>query len=274
MTLRPGLFSMVRPEAKGEITVTWRAALLLSVGIVIIAIVAMNDPVAQDQIYFLFADQRALAGVPNFWNVMSNLPFLIIGICGWRMIAINRETVTPSTKLAWVIFFLGITLTAFGSGYFHLLPNNDTLVWDRLPMTIGFMSLVAIVISEYFSPILGKKLLFPLLLLGMASVAYWAHTEARGAGDLRPYAIVQFLPMLLIPMIISLYRTQSDLGRYVWWMIGFYVAAKVFEQLDTQLYGVGEIMSGHTLKHLLASLAPASLVYGLMQRRGRDFEQT
>jgi len=157
------------------------------------------------------------------------------------------------------VFFFGIALTAFGSGWFHLEPNNDTLVWDRLPMTIGFMSLVSIIVSEYFSPTLGRKFLVPALLAGAASVVYWAYSESLGAGDLRPYAIVQFLPMLLIPLVIFLYRTRSDLGQYVWWMIGFYVAAKVAEQLDDQL----------TLKHLLASLAPASLVFGLIRRRGR-----
>jgi len=134
-------------------------------------------------------------------------------------------------------------------------------------MTIGFMSLISIIISEYFSPPLGKKLLLPFLLLGIGSVAYWVRTESLGAGDLRPYAIVQFLPMLLIPLTIILYKTRSDLGRYIWWMIGFYVAAKVAEQLDDQLYAVGNAMSGHTLKHLLASLAPASLLYGLVHRR-------
>jgi len=168
------------------------------------------------------------------------------------------------------VFFFGIALTAIGSGWFHLEPNNDTLVWDRLPMTIGFMSLVSIIVSEYFSPPLGRKILVPLLLVGAGSVAYWAHTESLGAGDLRPYAIVQFLPMLLIPLVIILYKARSDLGRYVWWMIGFYVAAKVAEQLDDPLFTLGNAISGHSLKHLLASLAPASLLFGLMRRRGRS----
>jgi len=261
---------MARAAAKDEFVLSWRAVLLLGIVVGVVTVAALVDPVSQDPLYYLFADQRAIVNVPNFWNVMSNLPFLVVGIWGWRVIAQDAETVTPSTKLAWMIFFFGIALTAFGSGYFHWLPNNDTLVWDRLPMTIGFMSLVAIIISEYFSPQAGKNSLIPLLLLGASSVAYWAYTEARGIGDLRPYAIVQFLPMLLIPMVIVLYRARSDLGRYVWWMSGFYVAAKVFEQLDVQLYSVGEVLSGHSVKHLLASLAPASMVYGLMQRRGRE----
>jgi len=254
----------------GGAIMKWQSILLLGVGLVVIIAVAMVDPIAQDPLYHMFADQRPMVGVPNFMNVMSNLPFLIVGILGWRIIASNAETVTPATRLAWIVFFFGISLTAFGSGYFHLEPNNDSLVWDRIPMTIGFMSLVSIIISEYFSPQLGKRLLLPLLFVGIGSVVYWAHTESLDAGDLRPYAIVQFLPMLLIPLTIILYKTRSDLGRYVWWMIGFYVAAKVAEQLDDNLYSFGAAMSGHTLKHLLASLAPASLLYALVQRRGRS----
>jgi hypothetical protein len=242
---------------------------LLVVGLGVILAVAMVDPIAQDPAYFLFADQRRVLGIPHFMDVMSNLPFLLIGIMGWRVVATHPETVTPATRLAWKIFFFGIALTAFGSGFFHWRPDNESLIWDRLPMTIGFMSLVSIIIAEYFSPEYGKKLLFPLLLVGAASVAYWAWTETQSAGDLRPYAIVQFLPMLLTPLMIILYRTRSELTRYLWIMIGFYVAAKVFEQLDVQLYGVGELISGHSLKHLLASLAPATLMVFLMRRRVR-----
>ncbi len=245
----------------------WQPALLLGVGLGVIIAVAMVDPVPQDPNYHLFADQSSYFGTSNFLNVTSNLPFVVVGLLGWRLVLHHDGTVTPATKLAWLVFFFGIALTAFGSGYFHLEPNNDTLVWDRLPMTIGFMSLVSIIIAEYFSPVLGRRLLLPLLLVGTGSVAYWAHTESLGAGDLRPYAVVQFLPMLLIPLVIILYQKRSDLSRYIGWMIAFYMAAKVAEQLDDAVYSMGRLVSGHTLKHLLASLAPASLLYGLDQRR-------
>lgn len=248
---------------------SWRSALPAGVAVVVLIVVVMTDPVPQDPLYHVFADQRPMIGIPNFMNVISNLPFLVVGIMGWRIIIVNEETVTATTKLAWIVFFFSIALTAFGSGFFHLRPDNDSLVWDRLPMTIGFMSLVSIVVSEYFSPMLGRKLLPGLLLVGIGSVAYWAYTESLGAGDLRPYAVVQFLPMLLIPLVISLYWSRSDLGRYIWWMVGFYLAAKVAEYYDVDLYAAGNVISGHTLKHLAASLAPASLLYGLMRRRGR-----
>lgn len=244
----------------------WHSVLLFSIGIGVIFAVAILDPIPQDPLYHVFADQRTMAGIPNFLNVISNLPFLLIGIMGWQTIAGNEETVTPTTRLAWTIFFFGVALTAIGSGYFHLQPNNDTLVWDRLPMTIAFMSLVSIIVSEYFSPQLGRQLLIPALLIGAASVGYWAYTESLGAGDLRPYAVVQFLPMLLIPIIITVKNSESDLGRYVWWMIAFYIAAKIAEQLDDNLFALGNAVSGHSLKHVLASLAPAALMYGLMKR--------
>lgn len=249
---------------------TWRRALFLSLGLGVIIAVFLADPVAQDPRYHLFADRSALLSIPNFLNVVSNLPFLLVGVLGWRLVYYHPEISTGETRTAWMVFFFGIALTAFGSAYFHLEPNNATLFWDRLPMSIGFMSLISIITSEYISPIIGRRLLLPLLIVGMAAVVYWAYTESLGRGDLRAYAIVQFLPMLLIPIIIIINRKRSDLGPYLGWLIVFYVAAKLAEQLDYELYAAGNFMSGHTLKHLLASLAPASLLYGLMQRRERN----
>ncbi|HNP63797.1 MAG TPA: hypothetical protein PKH39_07635, partial [Woeseiaceae bacterium] len=193
----------------------------------------------------------------------------IVGVYGGRTISRYPETVNPSTVNAWRVFFVSLILTTVGSGYFHWQPNNASLVWDRIPMTMAFMSLVAIVISEYFSAAVGRKLLLPLLLAGVSTVIYWAWTESLAAGDLRPYAIVQFLPMLLIPIVITIYRARSDLGRYLWWMIGFYASAKLFEWVDISLYEFGNLISGHSIKHLIASLAPLSLVFGLMKRRER-----
>lgn len=240
--------------------------LLLGAGLAIVIAVALLEPISQDPLYHQFSDQRPLGNLPNFMNVLSNLPFLIVGGLGLHFVIANKDTLASKMKLAWLIFFIGILLTAFGSGYYHLQPGNGPLVWDRLPMTIGFMSLVAIIIAEYHSPPLGKKLLLPLLLIGFASVMYWSHTETLGRGDLRPYVIVQFLPIVLIPLVISLYRSRSILGRYLWWMIGFYVASKIAEFYDAKLYEIGGIISGHSIKHLIAALAPASLLYGLTQR--------
>jgi len=235
---------------------------------VVIAIAVM-DPIAQDPLYHNFVDQRVVFGVPNFLNVISNLPFLLVGVAGLLFVATCKNSLTLRLRLVWIVFFFAIALTTFGSGYFHLFPGNESLVWDRLPMTLGFMSLVAIVTAEYYSVSLAKKLLLPLLLVGLASVVYWSHTEQLGRGDLRPYAIVQFLPMLLIPLTVSLYASRSDLGRYIGWMVGFYLLAKLAEFFDAELFALGQILSGHSLKHAVAAMAPLCLLYGLQQRDAR-----
>jgi len=223
----------------------------------------ISNPIAQDLAYHEFADQRMFLGVPNFWNVASNLPFIIVGAWGFTF---AKRQVNDPLRLAWLVFFAGIFLTAFGSGYFHLRPDNESLAWDRLTMTIGFTSFVAIVIGEYLSIDWGKRLLLPLLAVGAASVFYWLHTERLGAGDLRPYALVQFIPMLFVPVVVIARRKRSDLGRYIGWMIVFYVVAKVLEQFDAEVFSAGNLMSGHALKHVFAALGPAVLLLGLMQR--------
>jgi len=223
----------------------------------------ITSPLAQDPAYHLFADQRMFLGIPNFWNVASNLPFIAVGIWGF---AFTRRQVNSPLRFAWLVFFTGIFLTAFGSGYYHLRPDNDSLAWDRLTMTIGFMSFVAIVVGEYMSIDWGRRLVLPLVIIGAASVLYWSHTEQLGAGDLRPYALVQFMPMILIPAVILIRHDHSDLGRYIAWMIAFYAMAKVLEYFDAGLFSVGELMSGHALKHVFAALGPAALLFGLVKR--------
>jgi hypothetical protein len=250
-----------------SIGLSWRSGLLLSISAAMIVAAFFVDPIAQDPAYHRFVDQRDFLSIPNFLNVFSNLPFAIVGVGGLLFVKRHGAVIVPHQQVAWLVFYVGIFLTAFGSGYYHLAPNNDTLIWDRLPMTIGFMSFIAIIIGEYVSVRGAKMALLPLLIVGAGSVFYWAHTEALGRGDLRAYAVVQFVPMLMIPLLILLHRERSDLGRYVGFMIGFYIIAKVLEFYDGQVYATGQLLSGHTLKHVFASLAPASILYGLIRRR-------
>lgn len=225
------------------------------------------DPVPQDPAYHDFADTRLIFGVTNFWNVMTNLPFLLVGIYGMALVASNPVAVgDPNLRWPWVVFFAGIALTAFGSGWFHLGPSNESLVWDRLPMTLGFAGLFAIVIGEYLSPRAARNLLVPFLLAGAASVFYWQMTESAGSGDLRPYAVVQFLPVLLIPALLILRRNASDLTGAFWLLTLFYIAAKLFEHFDDGIYGSLGLMSGHALKHVVAAFSPAILIYALHRR--------
>jgi len=231
---------------------------------VIVAAFALTPPIPQDPAYHRFADGRTLFGIPNALNVLSNAPFLVFG--AWGLLAPPRLHVPPVLRPAYGVFFAGILLTAFGSGYYHLAPANAPLVWDRLPMTIGFAGLFAIVVGEFLSLPAALRLLWPLLAAGLASVGYWAWTEARGGGDLRPYAIVQFLPMLLTIVILARYRGTNTLRGWFAAMVACYVLAKLAEFLDAGLFAAGAIISGHSLKHLFAAGVPAILLAGLARR--------
>lgn len=226
-----------------------------------------TNPIPQDPNYYLFADSHAMLSVSNFWNVMSNVPFMFIGIWGlYVVLKLEKANVIFELRNAYLVFFTGVFLTVFGSGYFHLAPGDDTLFWDRLPMTIAFSGLFAAIIGEYVSMAAAKRWLPIFLLIGVSSVIYWQWTESIGAGDLRPYAIVQFLPMLVIPAILLISKRENDIGRYIWLMIGFYIIAKLFEHFDVGIYARIQVMSGHALKHIFAAAGPALLALGLSRR--------
>ena len=242
----------------------WLAAVSVITVVIFFVFVA---PIAQDPAYHEFVDDRRLFTIPNFWNVASNLPFLFIGVYGFVFLWRYRMHVGESSlHRAWQVFFIGIVLTSFGSGYYHLAPGNATLAWDRLPMTIAFSGLFTLVIGEYLSVRAARHVLIPLLIAGAASVIYWAVTEANGAGDLRPYAVVQFLPMILTCAILIMYRGASDLTRYLWLMIATYAIAKLLEFFDAGIYGIYNLISGHSLKHVAASLGPLALLVALRSR--------
>jgi len=244
-----------------------RFTFLMLVLMVIAGVFYFVDPISQDLTYHNFADKRSWLSVPNFGDVMSNVPFLIVGIAG-PLVLFLRKTVRIERKLfpAYIIFFVGIFLTGIGSGYYHLNPNNETLVWDRLPMTIGFMAFFAIIVAEYVHVKVGQYSLWPLLLLGVISVGYWHMTEMDGRGDLRPYALVQFLPMLLIPIILLLFTPSFNRTAHIWWVIVAYGASKMFEVIDAQVFLLSGMVSGHTIKHIIAAMAPLIFLHGICCR--------
>lgn len=243
-----------------------RWILLIALAI-IAAVFLFVAPIPQDLNYHNFIDTRRIFGIPNFWDVMSNLPFLLVGTGG--LIALSKDRLqlaAPELKPAYTIFFFGIALTAAGSGWYHLEPDNVSLVWDRLPMTIGFAGMLTIIVGDLVSVKTGRKLLWPMLIVGIGSVLYWIYTEQQGAGDLRPYALVQFLPMLLIAVILIQRRDAPNRTRVYWLMLGWYLLAKVFEFYDVAIFELGGILSGHTLKHLAAAVAPWILLRALLRQ--------
>lgn len=232
-----------------------RLALLGFLTLAAIVIVGLLKPISQSHAFHSFADQRIIAGIPNFWNVMSNIPFVVIGIYG--LILIGRSHIKRSVALIYAFLFIGILFTGIGSAYYHYNPNNDSLVYDRLPMTVVFMSFLAATISEYINGKAGLRLLFPLVIIGIFSVFWWHHTEQLGAGDLRLYLLVQFYPVIFIPLIIILFPStgNSQVLRMFIWIVLWYVVAKVLERFDKEVYNNFGFISGHSLKHLAAAVS-------------------
>ena len=220
--------------------------------------------------YHNFADQRAWLGIPNFANVISNLPFAIFGAMGLLFLAtasVKQNLIDPHERWPYVFVFLGLFLTAFGSAYYHLHPTNATLLWDRLPMTIAFMAIVAALVTERISVHTGLIALPPLLLIGAASPIQWYVSELHGRGDLRFYATVQLCAVLALPFFLFFfsprYTRSSDLAV----VAAFYVLAKLLEVFDAWIYAASRLISGHTLKHLVASLSGFWIYRTLRLRR-------
>jgi hypothetical protein len=207
--------------------------------VTLVALLLFVPPIPQSQSYHRYADQRTLLGVPHFWNVVTNLPFILVGALGLIRV---RDT---SAR----VFFAAVLLTGFSSSYCHWNPNDLGLFWDRLPMSMGFMAVLAIVIEERVDARVGRALLWPLVALGFVSLLIWLRFD-----DLRLYGWVQFFPFIALPLLFWLFPAKYT---GVWYWIaaaGWYVLAKLFEHFDAAVYAAtGQIMAGHALKHLSAA---------------------
>ncbi|MDY6970373.1 MAG: ceramidase domain-containing protein [Spirochaetota bacterium] len=241
-----------------------RLIIICLITIAAIVIIFIHPPIAQDTSYHLFADHNQIFTIDNFWNVISNLGFLIVGSLG---LIITRKIPSQSqltkTKFLYMFFFIGVFLTGLGSAYYHLQPNNITLVWDRIPMTIIFISFFSLVLCNYISLSFGKYTFPPFLIIGISSVLYWYITELEGAGDLRLYVLVQFLPIVLMPFLLLKNNSTYLKQKYIWFTVLFYLLGKIPEILDKQIFEYLHIIGGHPIKHILAASATFMIVISL-----------
>lgn len=254
-----------------------RIWLIISLTIPIIILTFIEPPIAQDPSYHQFADRRAFLGIPNFYNVISNAAFLVVGIIGLAFLqgqyrlGSHRPFLERREEWPYFVLFLSVLLTSFGSTYYHLNPNDAHLVLDRLPMTFGFMAFFAATIMERINVKVGLWLLPPLILLGVSSVIYWYTGDLRGGGDLRFYVDIQFYPLLAIPLIVSLFPPRYLPNRVILFVILLYALAKLFEVWDRQIFDLLDgWISGHSLKHLTAALATYIVVWILGTREPAD----
>jgi len=216
-------------------------------------------PIPQDPAYHQFADTRTVWGVPNFLNVVTSLPFLVVGLIG----AICGRAHQPmAASWSWRALFGAVTLVGFGSAYYHWAPSHWTLVWDRLPMAVGFMGLFVALLSENVNPKLETILLVPMCWLAIFSVVYWHFTD-----DLRFYIWVQVSPLLVILILFLLFRGRHTHQAYLIAALGLYLLAKAAEVSDKSIFIMTQRQfSGHSLKHLLSALA-IFIIYLMLNRR-------
>ena len=231
-----------------------RINILWSLSIIAIVALLFVGRIPQDPHYHQFADTRTLLGLSNFWNVFSNLPFLLIGVYGLR----RGRDLQAAYKQDYQVLCIGILLVSLGSAYYHYAPSTPTLLWDRLPMTVAFMALFSMLLKERVMTT-DLPLTSILMALGIASAVYWYWTETKSMGDLRAYALVQFLPMLLIPAMLYLFDSRYLNSKFLVIALAYYVGAKLFEHFDKQVFEFF-FLSGHTLKHLAASLASLYII--------------
>jgi len=239
----------------------YRYYIILILLFVFTGILLSLDPIPQDLDYHDFADQRKLWGIPNFWNVVSNLPMLFLGAYG-TWLSLRNWSFRPDFVSKWLplVLCLGIFTACFGSAYYHWAPDNKTLVWDRLPMTLMFMPIFALLIYDFIGKKEGQISFFILVPLGVFSVFYWQYTESIGQGDLRFYVFVQFFPILIAPFLLWLFPKKTNYVRFIIYILAWYILAKIFEYFDDSVFGYLHFWSGHTIKHLLGAV---SLMYVL-----------
>lgn len=246
-----------------------RLALFAALAVAIAAAVfAFVPPIAQPQWYHDFADRRAWLGVPNFLDVASNAPFLILGAAGWARLS-EGVFADPRERWPYAVFFAGLVLTGVASGWYHLEPTDARLAGDRLAMSVIFAGFTAAVLTERLGLRCGLAALSALLVAGPAAVLWWAATEAAGAGDLRAWGLVQFTPMLLIPLLLWWMPARYTRGGDLLAVLGLYALALALEWLDRPIFELSGSVSGHTLKHLVAALAGYRVLRHLLRRRAR-----
>lgn len=249
----------------------WRIAVLLAVAGASAALLFALPPIRQGPRYYIFPDDRTLLGVPYFWNVVSNLPFAVVGALGLAAMAARPPPLRP----AFGALFAGVFLTAFGSAWYHLAPSAGRLLFDRLPMTIAFAAVFSLTLADRLSPrFAAPRWLVALIAAAAGSALLWYAT-----GDLRPYAFVQGYLLLAVPLLLAFFPGRHLDGSRLAAALALYLVAKVLERYDDQVYdALGHLVSGHALKHLAAawacwqlhraSLAPAAdPAYGLAHER-------
>lgn len=246
------------------------ALLLAMLAAALAALIFLAPPVAQPLSYHDFADRRTCFGLPNCLDTASNVFFVLAGAYGLRFLAgatRRRAFIDVREVRPYAVFFFAVILIGCASAWYHLAPDNARLAWDRAAMALAFMAWFAALLAERVGVKAGLALLPPLVAAGLSAVLYWAWSEARGADDLRPWLLIQILPIVLVPMLLRLYPPRYSHGRDMLAVIGLYLLALLLDLGDRTVFALtGGFVGGHALKHAVAALAAWQVARHLRRR--------
>jgi hypothetical protein len=244
--------------AKHRLFREWKL-LAIVLGLLIAVIAAWPYlPPSDPPTYFAFADNRMLWGIPNAGDVLSNLGSLWAGMVGAFLLLRSRGSYTPLFFITATLIIAAI-LTSFGSAYFHWDPSPETLLWDRLPMTIKFSGIAAMILADRVHPKLGLLALIAAIPIGLFTVTGFAFNWIT----LKPYIALQFGSLMLVALMMIVQPKGRIKNKSLWAALGFYAAAKIFEVYDVSIYQWSGFVSGHTLKHIFAAIAIWQLLRAL-----------
>lgn len=234
---------------------------LISIFFVLCYIAYVMDPIPQSLAYHDFADKRVFFKIPYAVDVLSSLGFTLVGfITLYQLLEVPASFKNNFLSLAeyriYKFFFLMIALTGIGSAYYHYNPNNQTLFWDRLPLSMAMMSIFGAIFLERVNFERGGWLAILFILIGAFSTIHWQLTEYHSEGDLRLYGLVQALPIVFIPLFLILYPSKFDGTKYLFIAILALIFARIGEANDHRIFTSTKMfISGHNLKHLFGMLA-------------------
>ena len=241
----------------------YEAALLAAV-LALLAVALVAPAVAQSAQHHHFADTRAWGWVPFAADVLSNLPFFLWGMLGLSRLAqpprLAAGRADASSRALMGLFFAGLVVTAGASAFYHWQPDDAGLVFDRLGMVVAFAGLMGLAAAGRVSERAGVLLSLAVLLLGPVSVWIWS-----ALGNVLPWAVLQFGGMGLV-LCLALLKPLESAPAIRWgWVIVIYALAKCFEMTDDAVFAAtSQLVSGHSLKHVVASFAAWPVVFALM----------
>nr|VDD34004.1 unnamed protein product [Brassica oleracea] len=229
--------------------------------------------------HHVFADKRNFMGVPNTLNVMTNFPFLIIGVLGF-VLCLGGSFFNISLKgeiWGWTLFYASVSSLAFGSAYYHLKPDDNRIVWDTLPILIAYSSLFSSFLVERAGERVGLSCLVLLLFISVLSVAYARQVQieviicvlvdGRVFNDLRLCLTFQLIPCLAIPVMTVLLPPKYTHSRFWLLATAAHAVSKIEGLADSKIYNFnGYTISGHSLGHLCSALAMLLLTVMLLYR--------